>query len=56
LSHFTPGFAIRAVRVFGRDPPEMATVNLPRFSTDSLWALRMYSAREFERIDASEKE
>jgi len=56
LSHFTPGFAIRAVSVFGRDPPEMATVNLPRFSTDALWALRMYSERESESFDVSENE
>jgi hypothetical protein len=36
LSHFTPDLEISAVRVFGRDPPEMATVNLPRLSIDSL--------------------
>ena len=56
LSHFTPGFVMSDVRVLGREPPEMATVNLPRFSIDSLCALRMYSAREFEREEVSEKE
>ena len=47
---------IRAVRVFGRDPPEMATVNLRRLSMDSFWALRMYSASESERFEVSGKE
>lgn len=36
MSHFTPDFEISALRVFGRDPPEIATVNLPRLSIDSL--------------------
>ena len=35
LSHCTPGFVISAVSVFGRDPPEMATVNRWRLSIAS---------------------
>lgn len=35
LSHCTPGFAISAVSVLGRDPPEIATVNLWRLSMAS---------------------
>ena len=35
LSHFTPMFPMSAVSVLGRDPPEMAMVNLPRFSIES---------------------
>ena len=35
LSHCTPGLETRAVSVLGRDPPEMATVNLLRLSMDS---------------------
>jgi hypothetical protein len=56
LSHCTPGFVIRAVSVFGRDPPEMATVNLRRLSMDSFCALRIYSASESERFEVSGKE
>jgi hypothetical protein len=47
---------MRAVSAFGREPPERATVNRPCLSMASFWALRMYSARESERVEGSGKE
>lgn len=45
LFHLTVGLSIRPPSSFGREPPEMATVNLPFLSIDSLEALATKAAR-----------
>jgi hypothetical protein len=50
------GLSLSALRVFGREPPERAIVNLPFFSIESFCAFRMNDSRERARVSVEEKE
>lgn len=56
LSHFKPGFPISPLSCLGREPPEMAIVNLPFFSIDSFCDFMINCAKESTNSSGFAKE